>query len=220
MQNRMNTLARNVRNLRERLKMSQTALAERVGVTQPTISRIELGGEAKTYTLEKIAFLAGVSIDDLTKRPLWDGTAQEPPISRPPPGPQLKLGVNIGVRDDAVPYVADASVPVARDLVAFLLDARADASPYVMRSEGMALRGICGGDVIIFDRSITPRNGDIVRATIEDHETLDAKTVVRVFQMPYLVGAGLDPVAVHPELVDGERVRIVGVMTELVRQRT
>jgi transcriptional regulator with XRE-family HTH domain len=59
-------LGRVIAGLRERKKISQGELAERVGITQPTLSRIERGqGQPDAFTLTKIADVLGVSVGEL-----------------------------------------------------------------------------------------------------------------------------------------------------------
>lgn len=46
-----------------------------------------------------------------------------------------------------------------------------------------------------------------------------ARTIFRLYRPPMLVAASVDPMAPKPEIIDGERVRVVGVMIGLVRAR-
>ena len=70
---------------------------------------------------------------------------------------------------------------------------------------------------MIVDQAVTPRDGDVVCAQVE--QELGAQTIFRLYRRPWLVTAGLDPMGPRPDFVDGERVRVVGVMTGLVRAR-
>jgi len=55
-----------VQQLRERKGFSQTELAEKVGLSQPTLSRLERGqGRADALTLRKLAEALGVTVDHL-----------------------------------------------------------------------------------------------------------------------------------------------------------
>lgn len=60
-------LGRVVASLRERRGMSQGELAQRVGITQSTLSRMERGqGQPDAFTLKKLAEALDVSVADLT----------------------------------------------------------------------------------------------------------------------------------------------------------
>ncbi len=64
-----NTLARNVRQLREKRSMTQDELAAASGVGQSTISQIEAGvsTDARVSTVEALASALGVTVADLLK---------------------------------------------------------------------------------------------------------------------------------------------------------
>lgn len=84
MQIRMTILGENIKALRAGRRLSQTAFGELVGVTQPTISRLEAGGDAETETLARIAALAGVSIEHLRERQIseYQANHEKGPIYR------------------------------------------------------------------------------------------------------------------------------------------
>lgn len=123
-----------------------------------------------------------------------------------------------GVREEGARYDPSGSKDLHKDIVEKLLGSNPNASAWMIKSDVLALKGVRAGDIIIIDQSVEPRSGDVVCAQIE--EGLRAKTVFRIYQPPNLVGAAFDPSAVRAEAVDGERVRIAGVMTELLRHRT
>jgi transcriptional regulator with XRE-family HTH domain len=58
----MGALANKIRNLRRSLGLNQTALAERLGVTQASVSRWEKGSVPDGPRLSQLADLAGVSV--------------------------------------------------------------------------------------------------------------------------------------------------------------
>lgn len=58
-------LSRNVKNIRGRLGLSQTAFGRKVGLSQQTISKLERGLSLHTRQLEKIAIIAGCGVADL-----------------------------------------------------------------------------------------------------------------------------------------------------------
>ena len=62
----LKTLAANVRELRKRLELSQTALAESIAVDQTEVSKLENGRANPTIILaERLAEALGVSLADL-----------------------------------------------------------------------------------------------------------------------------------------------------------
>lgn len=99
---------------------------------------------------------------------------------------------------------------------------RGRTSMEAWRLKTMALEGVgyLPGDVL-FVRFLTegegPKPQDAVAATLVDHQHGSAETVWRVYDPPFLVGASNDRTAYKPVLVDGDRVRIVGVVEESYR---
>jgi SOS-response transcriptional repressor LexA len=133
-----------------------------------------------------------------------------------PPGTS-KRNVS-GFQQDAARYVHDEKSNISKNIIDATLKDRANAYPWIMKSDVLAMAGIRPGDVLIVESGIDARDGDIVRAQVEN-EGGGADTVVRLFKAPNIIGAGLDPTSTPIETVDGERVRVVGVMTELIRFR-
>jgi hypothetical protein len=154
--------------------------------------------------LRTICALGGVTADWLLYN-RGPGVAKEEP---PPPGFQ----------QDAARYIIDDTDEIYRDAVNALLRGRPSAYPWTMKSGVLSMSGVRPGDILIFDAGVEPRSGDVVRAQIED-DFGGAKTVVRLYQPPNLIGAHADPSSVAIETVDNERVRIAGVMTDLMRRR-
>lgn len=73
----------NLRRVRIKSGLSLRKLAARAGVTQATISRLELLHEAAyPITAERIAAALGVEVSDLL------GEEEEPPEADPPPTPE------------------------------------------------------------------------------------------------------------------------------------
>lgn len=64
----MNNFDKNLKELRLEARLSQTELAEKLGVSQRTVSSWELGARQPDYdTLLKLARFFGVTTDDLLK---------------------------------------------------------------------------------------------------------------------------------------------------------
>ena len=75
-------LAANVVVFRARRKLSQAALAERAGISRPTVARIELGeGDPKLDVLSRIATALGVTFSELVAD-RGDETADDDELAR------------------------------------------------------------------------------------------------------------------------------------------
>ena len=89
---------RRLRELRERTGLSQTQVADQIGISRAYLSGLE-GGHATPgiQTLSKLARLYGVSLDALHHDP-WEGGPRPPPDTRPewtppvPPPPARTAG--------------------------------------------------------------------------------------------------------------------------------
>lgn len=166
----------------------------------------------------RIAKLAGVSDTTLTRflnddsyegalTPLTLARIQEITGKAAP-------GAPTGFAEDAEPWSGDDETASA---LAALVGGRANAHAMTLRAESLMMVGYRPGDILIVDMAATPRAGDVVCAQIE--QGVGARTVFRVYQPPMLVAAGVDPLAARPDLIDGERVRIAGVVTDALRRR-
>jgi SOS-response transcriptional repressor LexA len=76
----MKKIGERVKYAREKIGMSQTALAEAVGIRQPTISDLEKGGNQGTKKLNAIAKVLGVNLDWLE----YGGTLESQPVPQAP----------------------------------------------------------------------------------------------------------------------------------------
>jgi transcriptional regulator with XRE-family HTH domain len=96
---RMDTpLTANIRALRVRLRLNQEQFAELIGTTQPTVYRWEKGSKPLWDKIEKMAKVAGCSVEQFTNEPLA-GARQQPELT----GSQLFLPVTL-------PNAADMAV--------------------------------------------------------------------------------------------------------------
>lgn len=85
-------------------------------------------------------------------------------------------------------------------------------------TDELALARIHSDDYLVVDHGAAAAPNDIVLAKVNDGATI--RTVFRMYQPPLLVGAAVDPTAVRPEIVDGARVAILGVVINLLRSRS
>ena len=81
-----------------------------------------------------------------------------------------------------------------------------------VRGDSMIGRHILDGDLVILEHGVTPRNGDVVAALIDNESTL--KTFVLDKRKPYLRAENPK----YPKLVPAAELVIQGVMMALVRR--
>lgn len=94
-----------------------------------------------------------------------------------------------------------------------------EASALRMTSRALELRGYLPGDVLLIDGNEAPREGDIVVATFQEFADSPPQLLVRVFEKLVLTAATLQTELTRPVIVDGDRVNVIGVVTDLVRTR-
>jgi repressor LexA len=82
-----------------------------------------------------------------------------------------------------------------------------------VRGDSMTGRHILDGDVVVLEHGVTPRNGDVVAALIDNESTL--KTFVTERGKPYLRAENPR----YPKLIPAEELVIQGVMVALIRKR-
>ncbi|MCA0425395.1 MAG: hypothetical protein LCH61_19140 [Proteobacteria bacterium] len=103
------------------------------------------------------------------------------------------------------------------DTLRSILAGRADASVWQMQSDVLQLSGVREGDLIVIDSAEPAKAGDIICVQVEYDRS--AKTVFRVLDAPFAIAASLPVGEIKPLLINGETVRIAGVMTDLLRSR-
>lgn len=82
-----------------------------------------------------------------------------------------------------------------------------------VRGDSMIGRHILDGDLVVLEHGMTPRNGDVVAALIDNESTL--KTFVLDKGKPYLRAENPK----YPKLVPAAELVVQGVMVALVRKR-
>ncbi len=112
------------------------------------------------------------------------------------------------------PNPADDARGVALDLNELVV--KHPISTYYLRVEGdsMVGAGIVEGDIVVVDKSLNPKNGDIVVAAVDGDFTL--KHLKRDGQKAWLVAANPDyaPIALH-EALDAQ---LWGVVTYIIHK--
>lgn len=140
------------------------------------------------------------------------------------PAPQEILGGNVGATPrrafreaEAVPYDAGTGDVLAR-AVAALVGNHAHLVAWELRSRALEYENYQLGDVLIVDLNGEPKSGDIVCAQLYDWTNPAAtQTVFRLYEAPFLIGAGPVDTARKPRAVDGENVIIKGVVGAMLR---
>jgi len=56
-------VAREVRSARDEQRLTQAELADKAGISRPTVARVEAGEDVSTATLEKIAAALGLKVE-------------------------------------------------------------------------------------------------------------------------------------------------------------
>lgn len=193
-----------IRAVAEYLHLSLSELAVKAGLSPSTVTRYINDATGKLTiterTLDAIATFSGVAKHVL-------------PGQRGIPG----LGDS-----EAVTYHAGREGQVA-DWVASAIDAhragRNGVEPWIMKSYALDLMGILPGDILMIDRNRRAKAGDIVCAQLTDLATGRAETVIRRYDPPYIVTLSAKIGPTRPEVVDDERVVILGVETGMIRPR-
>lgn len=96
---------------------------------------------------------------------------------------------------------------------------RNGVEPWIMKGWALDLLGILPGDVLMIDQNARPRGGSIVCAQLTDLATGKTETVMRRYEPPYLVTHSAKIGPTRPEMVDDERVVIMGVEDGVIRPR-
>src|SRR5690606_41913413 len=97
---------------------------------------------------------------------------------------------------------------------------RSRAAARIMRCRGRALPGVCPADIPVIDQTRRPRAGDLVCAQVTDLATGATGTVMRRFEPPFIVAHSARMEPQRPELVDDERVVIMGVQAGLLDRKS
>lgn len=104
------SLAKRCKQLRKDHGWSQTKLAERAGVSQQTISKIERGVATESRKLQKIAAAFGLSVDEFLESTESDGSTGPWPFKRISPEQWNAL------EDDEKAFVEGAVMAALRDI--------------------------------------------------------------------------------------------------------
>jgi len=182
-----------VQSILDQRQWTWNKLARVSDLAPNTVSRIfkEPHLETSLRTIQKIADATGTAPPVLeTKTAPWTGFAE----------PEAKR-----LRGDPLPGGLKERTP--------------NQSVWELTSRAIELTGYMPGDRVLVDMAARPRAGDIVCVQLYDHAG-SAKTVFRVFEPPYVTTRTSDPAShERPRIADDERLKIMGVVTKMLRQR-
>lgn len=105
-------------------------------------------------------------------------------------------------------------------IVQAILRGRTDVDAWRLKTEALENAGYLPGDIVFVEQLREDQHArpqDAVCSQVVDYQHGAAETVWRVYDPPFLVAAAHDRTAYKPILVDGDRVKIAGVIRESFR---
>jgi len=116
--------------------------------------------------------------------------------------------------EEARPYLLDRDTANPLELALKDIVSRSNAIDlWVLKTQALTSLGYMPGMVVVVDREAKPRNGDAVVAQKYDFRRGTAETIFRLWRTPYLMSASLVGEPLLPEIVDNEKLVIMGVIT-------
>lgn len=192
-----------LRELAQALNMAPSAIAAGAHVSESTLTRIlNSKGYTGTLTAETIE-----RIKSAYKVPGPEEYAK----NRHP----ALIGLSEASRFDARKEKGELGA-----IVQAILRDRDHVDPWRLKTMALEAAGYLPGDIVFVEALADgeqPKPQDAVCAQVVDYQHGAAETVWRVYLPPFLVAASLDRTAYKPLLVDGERVKIAGVIRESYR---
>ena len=167
----MSEFRKNIARMRKKMGVSQSELAEKLGVRKTTISNYETGYSVPDHKmLIKLSDIFGVSVDSLL------GHRGEAPDAAEPPAAYQIVPVVGEVRAGQPTFAIEeilGQLFLPRDMVHGY-----DYFGLVVRGDSMNLARIQPNDILLVRRQSTADNGDIVIASFGNEEA----TVKRYFR--------------------------------------
>lgn len=170
-------------------------------------------------TQNQLAHESGVPVSTINR------IANQKAKTRPDPETLEALASFFG---EDPPFISGSSVAAGRSFVSpeatrqaqSPRDAGNSIETWTLHTNVLEAAGYQPGDVLFVDVSANPADADLVCATIHNFKTGRVETVFRFYYalpVPILVASSLDPQHRRPILVDGERVRLHGVVRQMRR---
>lgn len=179
------TIGEKVKAAREEKRLSQKALADKIGLSEYTVIRLEKGRrEPRPSELEKIAEVLGVPVASLYDAvPMKSDVTPLPmPTGKQIPVPLLSPEVT-ACCGDGIPLYSEIQNSPEKVMMFSISDLGgvydAMRPPYAVRADGACLEKsrIFDGDILIFNPAAEPRQGQI--CIVCWGGALSAKKVVR-----------------------------------------
>ncbi len=121
---------------------------------------------------------------------------------------------------DMVPFNSEEQLDYpgwVTDAVKLAIASRNGVEPWLIKSRALDMLGYLPGDVVLIDQNKRPKSSDIVCAQVTDLATGSSQTVIRRYEPPFIVAHSAKMGPQRPEMVDDERVTIIGVESGLFR---
>lgn len=203
-----------LKGLRERTGLSMRDVASHLGVPHSTYQHYESARFKRRYLplemAEQLATLfASRGIDPADLYSLAGVEEAHQALQR-----QAREGR--GMReDDAAPW---DDAPASDRILRSLFPGQSSLAMWRIQGRALDLAGYMPGDYAVVDLNFQrAAAGDIVVAQRYNWQAFTAKTIIRLYDPPYLVTASTDPAFRRPDLVDNDRVAIKGVIVASVR---
>ena len=177
---------------------TQAALAELVGCASQQIGKLEKGErKMDTNWIARLAPALNCRPEDLLPPSIHDNAK-----------PFRALA------EDAVPYVANSEAEkTLLRILPLLYPGHNNAHLWQVTGRALECAGYLPEDIAIVDFDRTePKTGDVVCAEVHDFQSGAAVTVLRIAEPPYLIADSNDHDYRKPELVDNERVKVMGTV--------
>lgn len=210
-----------VKEARESARLSQKGLAEKIGVSEYTIIRLEKGRrEARMSELEKIAEVLNVPLSDLLNdAPMPSNVTPVPPpsgrmISVPLLSPEFAACCGEGI--PTYSEIQNEPDEIFRYTIAELGGVYDEMRPpFAVRADGACLEKsrIFDGDILIFNPALEPRQGQICIVCWDG--ALSAKKVVRAANGNIQLFSDVDAFTIDAkEAAEPERFAIWGPVVQ------
>lgn len=182
--------------------LTLTALARDAGVASTTLTRF-MNDEKTNHTLSartltKIGAVAGLAPLEWPAKSNRGGTGDIDAIDL--------VNGGLGKRPDAVQRVIDALTVDTNSV-----------QPLVLKTRALEQIGCLPGDILFVDAATQAQAGDLVRAEISDAAGRKKRTVIRIFESPYLLSASAEERFRRPIYIDNDSVQITGVVVHFHR---
>lgn len=192
-----------LREVLDKVRLKPSPFAIGAGVSDTTITRLlndrDYGGTLGPETIERIK--------DTYKVPGPEEYASS--------GRSMLIGFSEASRFDPRREKGELAA-----VVAAILRGRPHVDAWRLKTQALESAGYLPGDVVFVEQLAADQQArpqDAVCAQVVDYQHGAAETVWRVYDPPFLVAAANDRTAYKPILVDGDRVKIAGVIRESFR---